>query len=297
VKEAQKTYGRCGGDNSAFLNDVKINIDVELTEADRGDKQEHGEAFHSSAVILRTKSTVGDKINQVQRPVPVTWKVYMNGPFSTPSHDILKTDHAILVAGGIGITPFASILESVVLILRESSKICPCGCEHRVFFGKEAGFRLKRIDLFWLTRSQKSLGWFTEVFKELEEEQLALGLNPPLVNVHLYLTGLHKETDMRGTFLQLALNSAYDQKSVDMLTGLRAQTKHGRPDWTHVLPEVIEDLNHKDDTQSSTEAVRPGLSSEMITSKVYACGPAALCSDLRHHCSKLKIAFKEEVFN
>lgn len=69
----------------------------------------------------------------------------MNGPFSTPSHDILKTDHAILVAGGIGITPFASILESVVLILRESSKICPCGCEHRVFFGKEAGFRLKRV--------------------------------------------------------------------------------------------------------------------------------------------------------
>ena len=32
---------------------------------------------------------------------------------------------------------------------------------------------------------------------------------------------------MRGTFLQLALNSAYDKKSVDMLTGLRAQTKHG----------------------------------------------------------------------
>ena len=46
-----------------------------------------------------------------------------------------------------------------------------------------------QIDLFWLTRSQQSLGWFIEIFKELEEEQLALGIDPPLVNVHLYLTG------------------------------------------------------------------------------------------------------------
>ena len=46
-----------------------------------------------------------------------------------------------------------------------------------------------QIDLFWLTKSQQSLSWFIEIFKELEEEQLALGLDPPLVNVHLYLTG------------------------------------------------------------------------------------------------------------
>lgn len=33
---------------------------------------------------------------------------------------------------------------------------------------------------------------------------------------------------MRGTFLQLALNTAYDEKSTDMLTGLRARTKPGK---------------------------------------------------------------------
>ena len=32
---------------------------------------------------------------------------------------------------------------------------------------------------------------------------------------------------MRGTFLQLALDSAYCKKSVDMLTGLKAQTRSG----------------------------------------------------------------------
>lgn len=44
----------------------------------------------------------------------------------------------------------------------------------------------------------------------------------------LLLTGLMQETDMRGTFLQLALNMAYDEKAIDLLTGLRAQTKSGK---------------------------------------------------------------------
>lgn len=67
----------------------------------------------------------------------------MNGPFSSPSYDILNTEHAILVAGGIGVTPFVSVLESVVMLLKKSSKICPCGCEKRVWF--DLGQRVKRV--------------------------------------------------------------------------------------------------------------------------------------------------------
>ena len=61
----------------------------------------------------------------------------------------------------------------------------------------------------------------------------------------------------------------------------------GRPDWSQVLPDIIEDMNINEGSKSS----------EMIRPKVYACGPAALCKDLRTHCSKLKITYKEEVFN
>ena len=61
----------------------------------------------------------------------------------------------------------------------------------------------------------------------------------------------------------------------------------GRPDWSQVLPEIVDNMkNSKGSTLS--DIIRP---------KVYACGPAALCKDLRQHCSKLKISFKEEVFN
>lgn len=55
----------------------------------------------------------------------------MDGPHSTPSRDILKSRHAILVAGGIGVTPFASVLQSVLKMLKQASEeaLCQC-CDH-----------------------------------------------------------------------------------------------------------------------------------------------------------------------
>lgn len=68
----------------------------------------------------------------------------MSGPFSSPSYDILATEHAILVAGGIGVTPFVSILENVIAQLKKYSKLCPCGCGHKVRFDVEC--RVKRVN-------------------------------------------------------------------------------------------------------------------------------------------------------
>ena len=40
--------------------------------------------------------------------------VYIDGPHSAPSSTIFSSEHAVLVATGIGVTPFASILQSIV---------------------------------------------------------------------------------------------------------------------------------------------------------------------------------------
>ncbi|XP_023339063.1 NADPH oxidase 5 [Eurytemora carolleeae] len=47
---------------------------------------------------------------------PIT--VYIDGPHGAPSSSIFSSHHAILVATGIGVTPFASILQSVVARLQ-----------------------------------------------------------------------------------------------------------------------------------------------------------------------------------
>ena len=40
-------------------------------------------------------------------------QVFIDGPYGTPSFHIFQAEHAVLIGAGIGITPFASILQSI----------------------------------------------------------------------------------------------------------------------------------------------------------------------------------------
>lgn len=52
-------------------------------------------------------------------------KVSIDGPYGTPSQHIFDAEHAVLIASGIGITPFASILQSLMQRYRRAKAICP----------------------------------------------------------------------------------------------------------------------------------------------------------------------------
>ena len=41
-------------------------------------------------------------------------QIYIDGPFGSPSSNIYRAEHAVLIGTGIGITPFASILQSIM---------------------------------------------------------------------------------------------------------------------------------------------------------------------------------------
>ena len=46
---------------------------------------------------------------QLNKPL----EIYIDGPFGAPSSNIFRAEHAVLIGTGIGVTPFASILQSV----------------------------------------------------------------------------------------------------------------------------------------------------------------------------------------
>ena len=76
------------------------------------------------------RSVIGNKQNKINPDTSLTdaksdksmldihelssLKVYVDGPYSAPSSTIFTSEHAVLVATGIGVTPFASILQSIV---------------------------------------------------------------------------------------------------------------------------------------------------------------------------------------
>lgn len=52
-------------------------------------------------------------------------QIYVDGPFGAPSSHIFRAQHAVLIGTGIGVTPFASILQSIMHKYWKARHICP----------------------------------------------------------------------------------------------------------------------------------------------------------------------------
>lgn len=57
------------------------------------------------------------------------FQVLIDGPYGAPTQDIFEAEHAVLIAAGIGITPFASILQSIMCRYRNLRHKCP-NCDY-----------------------------------------------------------------------------------------------------------------------------------------------------------------------
>merc|ERR1719229_956110 len=95
----------------------------------------------------------------VSRPVTTHSKkrppleVFIDGPHGAPSSTIFDAEHAVLVATGIGITPFASILQSLMFKYWESKSVCPsCDYKWSRGFTESSDFKLKKVDFIWVNR-------------------------------------------------------------------------------------------------------------------------------------------------
>ena len=54
------------------------------------------------------------------------------------------------------------------------------------------------------------------------------------VDMHLYMTSLKEDTDMKGVGLKLALDLMHKRFNKDILTGLQTRAQAGRPNWDAV---------------------------------------------------------------
>jgi NADPH oxidase 5 len=93
-------------------------------------------------------------------------RVFFDGPHGAPANDIFHCKVAVLVAAGIGVTPFASILQS--LLARDQSSE-PCAIE-RVYF-------------YWINRDHQAFEWFTEMLAALKQAD-----SKGTFDIHLYIT-------------------------------------------------------------------------------------------------------------
>ncbi|ODM93014.1 NADPH oxidase 5, partial [Orchesella cincta] len=203
-------------------------------------------------------------------------EIHLDGPYGAPSSHIFRAEHAILIATGIGVTPFASILQSIMHRYWASRNCCPnCNfkwCNELM----RSVLNLKKVDFFWINRDQKCFEWFVQLLSQLEIEQAESGVMERFLDMHMYITSALQKTDMKAVGLQLALDLLHEKEKRDLITGLKTRTNAGRPNWNKIFQQISDQKKGK------------------VT--VFYCGPPALARTLKFKCDEFGFTFRKENF-
>ncbi|XP_044130157.1 dual oxidase 1-like [Bufo gargarizans] len=174
-------------------------------------------------------------------------KLFLDGPFGEGHQEWNKFEVSVLVGGGIGVTPFASILKDLVFKSSVNARI-----------------QCKKIYFIWVTRTQRQFEWLTDIIKEVEEKD-----SNDLLSVHIYITQLSEKFDFRTAMLYICERHFQKVQSRSLMTGLRSVTHFGRPPFLGFL--------------NSLQDVHP----EVKKIGVFSCGPPGMTKNVEDACKKL----------
>ncbi|XP_069746964.1 NADPH oxidase 4 isoform X2 [Narcine bancroftii] len=112
-------------------------------------------------------------------------KLYIDGPFGSPSEEVFNYEVSLCVAGGIGVTPFASVLNTLLIDWKQ--------------------YKLRRLYFIWVCREIQSFLWFADLLCILYEK-LWQENRPDYLNIQLYLSQTDGLKNLNGEKYQV-LNS------------------------------------------------------------------------------------------
>jgi len=209
-------------------------------------------------------------------------EIHLDGPFGAPASNIFRAEHAVLIATGIGVTPFSSILQSVMFKYKVATRTCPQCSFKWVEDLSQWVQSLQKVDFFWINRDQKSFEWFLNLLIDIENEQdqckshhdtsnLPENLKQRFLDFHLYFTQMQTRNDMRAVGMHLAMDLLYSKKGKDVMNGLKTKTNAGRPNWDKIFRKLQEQNKGK------------------VT--VFYCGNPAVAKILRSKCEEFQFEF------
>nr|XP_017505244.2 NADPH oxidase 4 isoform X4 [Manis javanica] len=127
--------------------------------------------------------------------------LYIDGPFGSPFEESLNYEISLCVAGGIGVTPFASILNTLLDDWKP--------------------YKLRRLYFIWVCRDIQSFRWFADLLCVLHNKFWQEN-RPDYVNIQLYLS----QTDG----IQKIIGEKYQ--------ALNSRLFIGRPRWKLLFDEI-----------------------------------------------------------
>lgn len=140
-------------------------------------------------------------------------KIYLDGPYGEGHQDWNNYDVSILIGGGIGVTPFASILKDIA---------------HR-----SGQTRCKKIYFIWVSRTQKQFEWLIDIIREVEYKDIK-----NVISCHIFITQFFEKFDVRMILLYVMERHYQRVANRSLFTNLKAVTHFGRPNFAKILKTV-----------------------------------------------------------
>ncbi|KAG8223936.1 hypothetical protein J437_LFUL003744, partial [Ladona fulva] len=145
-------------------------------------------------------------------------KIRLEGPFGGGNQDWYKFEVAVMVGGGIGVTPYASILNDLVFGTSTN---------------RYSGVACKKVYFLWICPSHRHFEWFIEVLRDVEKKDVT-----NVLEIHIFITQFFHKFDLRTTMLYICENHFQRLSKMSMFTGLKAVNHFGRPDMSSFLKFV-----------------------------------------------------------
>ena len=120
--------------------------------------------------------------------------IRVDGPFGAPAEHVYDYPYIMLIAAGIGVTPYASILKDI---------------KYKLIHGIH--MRTKKIFFYWINRDEGSWEWFNDILNDLEATY------PDFFEIHTFMTGEIKVDDIR--LIVFSSNEYLEKQKGDVSTG------------------------------------------------------------------------------
>ncbi|KAI4469865.1 nadph oxidase [Holotrichia oblita] len=129
-------------------------------------------------------------------------KILLEGPFGGGNQDWYKFEVAVMVGGGIGVTPYASILNDLVFGTSTN---------------RYSGVACKKVYFLWICPSHKHFEWFIDVLRDVEKKDVT-----NVLEIHIFITQFFHKFDLRTTMLSNNVNLLAEEEA-DPSNGYRAR--------------------------------------------------------------------------